>query len=87
MGASYGLPFSQRVLLALSEKGLLRQEAYKIVQRNAMQSWKERRAFRELLDADSEVRDQLSAAELDELFDYSYYTRYVDESFRRLSLA
>ena len=86
MDASYGLPFSQRVLLALIEKGLLRQDAYKIVQRNAMQSWKERRAFRELLDADNEVRDQLSAAELDELFDYSYYTRYVDESFRRLGL-
>ncbi len=86
MDDSYGLPFSQRVLLALIEKGLLRQDAYKIVQRNAMQSWKERRAFRELLDADNEVRDQLSAAELDELFDYSYYTRYVDESFRRLGL-
>ena len=87
MDDSYGLPFSQRVLLALIEKGRSRQEAYAIVQRNAMQSWKERRAFRELLDADSEVRDQLSAAELDELFDYSYYTRYVDESFRRLGLA
>ena len=87
MDDSYGLPFSQRVLLALIEKGRSRQKAYKIVQRNAMQSWKERRAFRELLDADSEVRDQLSAAELDELFDYSYYTRYVDDSFRRLGLA
>ncbi|MCH7836971.1 MAG: adenylosuccinate lyase [Chloroflexi bacterium] len=86
MDDSYGLPFSQRVLLALIGKGRSRQEAYAIVQRNAMQSWKERRAFRELLDADSEVRDQLSAAELDELFDYSYYTRYVDESFRRLGL-
>ena len=87
MDDSYGLPFSQRVLLALIGKGRSRQEAYAIVQRNAMQSWEERRAFRELLDADSEVRDQLSAAELDELFDYSYYTRYVDESFRRLGLA
>ncbi len=87
MDASYGLPFSQRVLLALIEKGRSRQEAYTIVQRNAMQSWKERRAFRELLAADSEVRDHISAAELDELFDYSYYTRYVDESFRRLGLA
>ena len=86
MDDSYGLPFSQRVLLALIGKGRSRQEAYAIVQRNAMQSWEERRAFRELLDADSEVRGQLSAAELDELFDYSYYTRYVDESFRRLGL-
>ncbi len=87
MGASYGLPFSQRVLLALIDKGLKRQEAYKIVQRSAMVSWKERRSFREVLDSDADVTKRLSAAELDELFDYSYYTRYVDESFRRLGLA
>ncbi len=84
--ASYGLPFSQRVLLALIDKGLSRQDAYKIVQRSAMQSWKGRRPFRELLDADAEVTSRLSPSELDELFDYSYYTRYVDESFRRLGL-
>ena len=87
MEASYGLCFSQRVLLALIDTGLSRQEAYKIVQRNAMQSWKERRSFRELLDADNEVTQRLAPAQLDELFDYRYYTRFVDESFRRLSLA
>ena len=86
MEASYGLPFSQRVLLALIEHNLSRQEAYAIVQRNAMQSWKERRPFRELLEADAEVTRHLSAADLDGLFDYAYYTRYVDESFRRLGL-
>ena len=86
MEASYGLPFSQRVLLALIDTGLSRQEAYKIVQRNAMQSWKQRRPFRESLDADAEVTDRLSADVLDGLFDYAYYTRYVDESFRRLGL-
>ena len=87
MEASYGLPFSQRVLLALIEHDLSRQEAYAIVQRNAMQSWKERRPFRELLEADGEVTRHLSASDLDGLFDYAYYTRYVDESFRRLGLA
>ncbi|MGB2694639.1 MAG: adenylosuccinate lyase [Dehalococcoidia bacterium] len=85
--ASYGLPFSQRVLLALIDKGLKRQDAYKIVQRNAMQSWKEQRPFREFLAADADVTCQLSPAELSELFDYGYYTRYVDDSFRRLGLA
>lgn len=84
--ASYGLCFSQRVLLALIEKGLSRQDAYKLVQRNAMVSWKERRPFRELLEADAEVAEHLPPAELDELFDYDYYTRYVDESFGRLGL-
>ncbi len=87
MDASYGLPASQRVLLALIEKGLLRQEAYKIVQRNAMQSWQARRQFRAVLNDDAEVTSRLSASELDELFDYDYYTRYVDESFRRLALS
>ncbi len=86
MDASYGLPFSQRVLLALIDTGLSRQKAYKIVQRNAMQSWKERRPFRESLDADADVTERLSAGVLDGLFDYAYYTRYVDESFRRLNL-
>jgi len=84
--ASYGLPFSQRVLLALIDKGLRRQEAYQLVQRNAMRSWKERRSFRETLDEDAELAKLLPAAELDELFDYAYYTRYVDESLRRLGL-
>jgi adenylosuccinate lyase len=86
MEESYGLPFSQRVLLALIDKGMMRQEAYKIVQRNAMVSWKERRPFRETLDADADVTGRLSGPELDGLFDYAYYTKHVDDSFRRLGL-
>ena len=86
MDVSHGLPFSQRVLLALIDQGLKRQDAYKIVQRNAMLSWKEGRLFRELLEADEDITSRLSSAALDELFDYSYYTRHVDESFRRLGL-
>ncbi|MCH7699634.1 MAG: adenylosuccinate lyase [Chloroflexi bacterium] len=87
MDASYGLPFSQRVMLALIETGLSRQDAYKIVQRNAMVSWQERRAFREVLDGDSDVTSRLKPGQIDELFDYAYYTKYVDDSFRRLGLA
>jgi len=85
--ASYGLCFSQRILLALIEKGLSRQDAYKIVQRNAMQSWKERRSFRGLLEADPGVLGRLTPGEIENLFDYAFYTRYVDDSFRRLGLA
>lgn len=86
MDGSYGLPFSQRVLLALIDKGMKRQDAYKIVQRNAMVSWKERRSFRDTLDADADVTSRLDASELDGLFDYAYYTKHVDDSFRRLGL-
>jgi adenylosuccinate lyase len=81
-----GVIFSQRVMLTLIEKGLSRQEAYAIVQRNAMQAWKERRPFRQLLDAEPDVTSRLSPAELDGIFDYGYYLRHVDTSFRRVGL-
>jgi len=81
-----GLVFSQRVLTALIEKGLGRQEAYKMVQRNAMVCWKEKTSFLELLSSDEEVTKVLSKDELAKLFDYSYYTRHVDEIFARLGL-
>jgi adenylosuccinate lyase len=82
-----GLVFSQRVLLALIETGLSRQDAYTITQRNAMRAWKERVPFRSLLEADNELTSRLDASKLDEIFDYSIYTRHVDDSFRRLGLA
>ncbi len=82
-----GLVFSQRVLLSLIEAGLSRQDAYKIVQSNAMRAWKERAPFRQLLEADARVTSRLDAAALDEIFDYGYYVRHVDDSFRRLGLA
>lgn len=81
-----GLVFSQRVLLALIEKGLSRELAYKLVQRNAMQAWKQRLPFRALLAEDPNVARYLSADELNALFDYRYYTRYVDDVFKRLAL-
>jgi adenylosuccinate lyase len=84
--SSYGLPFSQRVLLALIDKGLKRQDAYKIVQRNAMQAWEERKPFLDLLCDDPSVTAHLSRDELASLFDYSFYLKHVDDSFRRIGL-
>jgi adenylosuccinate lyase len=81
-----GLVFSQRVLTALIEKGLGRQEAYRMVQRNAMVCWKEKAGFLRLLGNDRDVTNVLSEDELAPLFDYSYYTRHVDEIFARLGL-
>ncbi len=82
-----GLVFSQRVLLALIEKGMSRQEAYELVQRNAMRSWDQGLDFRELLRKDEAVGRHLKPQELDSLFDYGYYLRYVDHIFARLGLA
>ncbi|HXG36817.1 MAG TPA: adenylosuccinate lyase [Dehalococcoidia bacterium] len=83
---SHGLVFSQRVLLSLIEKGLKREDAYKLVQRNAMRSWQEETPFLDLLAGDAEVTAHLSRDQLAALFDYSWYTRHVSESFRRLGL-
>jgi adenylosuccinate lyase len=81
-----GLVFSQRVLLALIEKGLQRQEAYELVQKNAMKAWKGNKSFLTLLKADSGVTKILPAKELEVLFDYQYYLRHVDDIFQRLGL-
>jgi len=78
-----GLVFSQRVLIALIEKGLSRQAAYKIVQRNAMKAWKEKIAFLSLLEKDSEVSSRLTAKELQAIFDYGYFTRHINTVFSR----
>ena len=86
MEITRGLLFSQRVLLALIDKGMSRQNAYKLVQRNAMKTWQSNKKFINLLKADSEVMAVLSAQELEALFDYSYYLRYVDDVFERLGL-
>ena len=84
---THGLVFSQRVLLALIDAGMSRQDAYAIVQTNAMQAWKQRAAFRQFLEDDAEVTSRLDRSTLDDIFDYTYYTRHVDQSFRRLGLA
>jgi len=84
LNVTRGLIFSQRVLLALIDKGLPRQKAYELVQRNAMKAWRERSDFLELLKTDTEVTGLLPATELEPLFDYQYYLRYVDHIFHRL---
>ena len=85
--SSRGLIFSQRVLLALvEEKGLSREAAYDIVQRNAMKAWDHGEDFRHLLKSDPEAVEQLTVNEMDDLFDYGYYTRYIDDNFQRIGL-
>jgi len=86
MELTKGLIFSQRVMLALIDKGLSRQEAYKMVQRNAMKSWKGSKNFLTLLKADAKVTAVLPADELEPLFDEQYYLRYMDIIFGRLGL-
>jgi adenylosuccinate lyase len=81
-----GLVFSQRVMLALIDKGLKRQEAYEIVQRNAMKAWKGRRSFQSLLKADAALAKTLTSTELEALFDYQFFTQHVDDIFQRLGL-
>ncbi|MEK7878661.1 MAG: adenylosuccinate lyase [candidate division NC10 bacterium] len=83
---SYGLIYSQRVLLMLLEKGLARQPAYEVVQRAAMRAWREQRSFQEFLAIDPEVSATLSAEELKACFDPSWYLRNVDAIYRRLGL-
>jgi len=86
IGLTKGLIFSQRVMLALIDKGLSRQKAYELVQRNAMKSWKGNKSFLSLLKADPEVTATLSQEELEPLFDEQYYLRYIDDIFKRLGL-
>jgi adenylosuccinate lyase len=79
-----GLVFSQRVLLALTQKGMSREAAYEAVQRNAMESWKGNASFMALCRADRDIRGHLADDELVALFDLGYHTRQVDTIFRRV---
>jgi len=81
-----GLIFSQRVLLALVEKGLLRETAYALVQRNAMSAWREKKDFKTLLLKDEDIMKYLSEGEIAALFDFSYHTKNVDYIFERAGL-
>ena len=84
LDASFGLVFSQPVLLALVEAGASRDDAYRIVQRNAMQAWQEERSFRELLVADPDVRAVLDDARLDACFDLKRALANVGRTFDEL---
>ena len=87
MERSFGLMYSQRVLLRLAETGLPRQQAYEIVQRNAMRAWRERTSFRALLAADPELTTRIGAADLEACFDPTWYLRNVDAIYKRAGLS
>jgi adenylosuccinate lyase len=79
-----GLVHSQRVLIALTQKGASREDSYKMVQRNAMPVWRGEGDFRTLLKADAEVKKYLSDDEIDEKFDLGYHLKHVDTIFKRV---
>ncbi len=84
MERSYGLFNSQRVLLALIDQGMVREEAYLMVQRNAMESWSKGVSFMELLTQDRDIAEYLSEAAIRAIFDLDYYLRNVDFVFNRV---
>ncbi len=84
--SSGGLTFSQQVLLKLVEKGLDRQEAYKLVQKHAMHAWKNRASFVEGLLSDSKIMSKLSPEEISGAFDYAYHLKHINTAFERLGL-
>ena len=79
-----GLVFSQRVLLALTQAGVSREDSYRFVQRNAMKVWEQGKDFLTELCADKEVTDRLSPVQLKALFDPSYHTKHVETIFKRV---
>ncbi len=79
-----GLVMSQRVLLALTQAGVSREDAYAMVQRNALKVWEERVDFREQLLADEDVVKALGVDQINEKFDMDYHTKHVDTIFARV---
>ncbi|MBI5640556.1 MAG: adenylosuccinate lyase [Nitrospirae bacterium] len=84
MGRSYGLYNSQNVLISLTEKGMTREDAYSLVQKNAMLSWKKKEDFKRLLLADRDVKRYISKKEMDEIFDLRHYFKNIDYIFKRV---
>ena len=85
-----GLVFSQRVLLALTQAGISREDAYRIVQRNAMQVWdsfadgRARKTFMSFLEQDEDVQAKLSKDDLAAIFTYDPYTKHIDSIFKKI---
>jgi adenylosuccinate lyase len=82
-----GAIFSQRAMLALVERGMDRQEAYKLVQRHALEVWDRGGHLRDSLKTEASVVERLGPEGIDELFDYAYHLRHVDSAFERLGLS
>jgi adenylosuccinate lyase len=83
---AYGLIYSQRVMLALVDKGLSREDAYALVQRIAMEAWNTKEQFQSLLNRDASVREHLNEQEIAVIFDHAYHTKHVADIFQRLGL-
>lgn len=86
MDRTLGLIYSQRVLLALIDKGLAHEAAYDVVQPRAMEAWEKQVPFRELVEQDATITENLSAEEIADCFDYNYHLKNVDLIFDRLGL-
>ena len=86
MDRTHGLVFSQRVMLALVDKGLEREEAYDMAQRNALKSWENKEDYKKLIKADDEIKEYLNDKEIEDVFDYNYYLKEIDNIFTRLNL-
>ncbi|MDV2886775.1 adenylosuccinate lyase [Alkalihalophilus pseudofirmus] len=86
MTRTYGLIYSQRVLLSLIDKGMAREEAYDLVQPKTMEAWEKGIQFRELVEAEEAITAVLSKEEIDDCFDYNYHLQHVDTIFKRLGL-
>ncbi|MHC0039442.1 adenylosuccinate lyase [Pseudoneobacillus sp. C159] len=86
MDRTLGLIYSQRVLLALIDKGFSREEAYDTVQPKAMEAWEKQVPFRSLIEADPTITTQLTPEEMADCFDYKYHLQHVDTIFERLGL-
>ncbi|MDR4888191.1 adenylosuccinate lyase [Fredinandcohnia sp. QZ13] len=86
MDRTLGLIYSQRVLLALIDSGLTREEAYDTVQPKAMEAWEKQVPFRELIEAEEKIIIRLTPAQIDDCFDYNYHLKHVDMIFERLGL-
>jgi adenylosuccinate lyase len=86
MDRTLGLIYSQRVLLALIDKGFSREEAYDTVQPKAMEAWEQQVPFRGLIESDATITSQLSTEEIADCFDYKYHLQHVDTIFERLGL-
>lgn len=86
MQATFGLIYSQRVLLKLIDKGMTREAAYDLMQPKTAYAWDHQTQFRPLLEADEKITNVLSAADLDDAFDYNYHLKNVDKIFERVGI-
>ncbi len=84
INASYGLFYSQRLMLELVNTGLTREEAYAMVQKEAMKAWKDKKPFKDLVLEASEITQRVAPEKIEELFDLNYYLRKVDDIFKRV---